>query len=348
MTATATAAPSLLAVARRVWERDPGQRLVVLLIDGLGARMLEEFASSMPRLWSSWTAAGAPVARSCFPSTTVACLPTLGRGAPVAEHGLVGYSFRAEGGEGRVVRPTGIHGEAPALALGERGTRGPRAFVSAARHGSEHFSREAFPGAVCSRLRGRRGAGKRLGQPAGARWPALLYLDAVDATAHRRGLGSRAHRRALSHADGVFAQLAARVGELTLLVLADHGMVPVDEWIQLEELVPMEDVAAVAGEARAVHIYARPGRAASLRRACEAIPRARVMSRGEAIEAGLFEGTPAPAVAERLGDVLVTFEIAGPGVVWAGGPGERRAPAQHGGLSEEEMLVPLLEVNADG
>lgn len=346
MTVTATTAPSLLAAAGRLWERDSVERLVVLLIDGLGARMLEEFASSMPRLFASWTDAGAPVARSCFPSTTVACLPTLGRAAPVAEHGFVGYSFRTrvDGGEAGVVRPTKLPDEAPALALGERGNRGPRAFVSAARHGSGFLSREAFPGAICSQLRGRRGIGNQLA----GRGPTLLYLDAVDAAAHRRGVGSWAHRRAMRRADALFAELLARAGQLTLFVLADHGMVPVDAWIQLEDVLPMEDVAALAGEARAVHVYARPGRGTRLRDACEEIPGAKVMSREEAIGAGLFEGRPAPAVAERLGDLLVTFETAGAGIVWAGGPGERRAPAQHGGLSEEEMLVPLFEVGADG
>jgi hypothetical protein len=343
-----TSVPSLLAVARGLWGRRRAERLVVLLIDGLGARMLEEFAVAMPQLWSRWRAAGAPLARSCFPSTTVACLPTLGRTAAVAEHGLVGYSFRTGGGDPRVVRPTHLPEGAPALALGTSGPGGPTSFVSAAPLGSRFLSREAFPTASCPRLRGRRGLGAQLGQLAAERGPTFFYLDAVDAAAHRHGIGSRAHLRAMRQADRVFSELAARVPEFTLVVLADHGMVPVEEWVQLEEFAPARDLAAAAGEARAVHLYARPGRERSLRRRCEEMPRALTMGREEAIESGLFEGAPSPAVAKRLGDVLVTFETAGVGVVWSGGPGERRAPAQHGGLSEEETLVPLLEVGDRG
>ncbi len=350
MTAAAwTAAPSLLSVARDLRTRSArGEPLVVLLIDGLGARMLERYAEAMPRLSSAWSEAGTPLARSCFPSTTVTCLPTLGRAAPPADHGFVGYSFRARvGGELGVVRPLHLPDAAPPLALGETeaGAAPPWRFVSATRLGSSFLSREAFPRATASHLGRRRNLGERIAALAAGRGTVLLYLDAVDTAGHRHGLGSRAQLRAMRRADRAFRELSALADEFTLVVLADHGMVPVGSWLRLEDFVSGDDLAAVAGEARAVHLYAREGREESLHRACSAIPGARAMRRSEAIGSALLDGVPSAGVAERLGDVTVTFEAPGSGLTWPGGPGERRAPAQHGGLSEAELLVPLLTVD---
>jgi hypothetical protein len=125
-------------------------------------------------------------------------------------------------------------------------------------------------------------------------------------------------------------------------------MVAVDSWIRLEDFVSARDLAGVAGEARAAHLYAHPGHEEGLLRDCRRIPGAIALSRAEAVAAGLFGPDPSPPARERLGDVVVTFDAPGPGLVWAGGPGERRAPAQHGGLSEAELLVPLLRVGGSG
>jgi predicted AlkP superfamily pyrophosphatase or phosphodiesterase len=336
--------PSLLQVARELPWDGARQPTIVLLIDGLGAGILETFSGAMPALWSSWQDAGAPLARSCFPSTTVACLPTLGRATAPAEHGFVGYSFRAGvNGEARVVHPTKLDADFPPLARdGAPAASAPRgAFVAAARLGGSYLSREAFPRAVTARP-GRWRTGRRLARLAATRGLAFFYFDAVDAAAHRHGLGSGPHLAAMRRADSIYRELAAGAG-FRLLVIADHGMVPVDRWLTLEDHLAAEDLAAVAGEARAAHLYARAGRAERLAESCRAIPGATVMTREEAEASGLFDGALTAPVRERVGDVVVSFERAGMGLTWAGGPGERRALAQHGGLSEAELLVPLLD-----
>jgi hypothetical protein len=338
-----TGCPSLLEVGRQLWS-DREERTVVFLVDGVGASTLEEFGAAMPRVFSRWLEAGQPSARSCFPTTTVTCLPTLGRGVPPAEHGFVGYGFRSGRGERHgVVNPVRLGDDAPPLALGRSRMAGPGAFASLASLRSSFLTREAFPTAVLCGLRGRRGIGDRAARLASRHGTLVIYFDAADAAAHRHGLGSRAHLRAMRKADRIFGDLAASSASFSLVVLADHGMVRVDSWLRLEEFISTADVAAVAGEARAVHLYARPGRAESLHRSCSAIPGAVVLTRAEAVAARLFGGVPTAAVAERLGDVIVTFDSPGTALLWEGGPPGCRAPAQHGGLSPAELRVPLLK-----
>jgi predicted AlkP superfamily pyrophosphatase or phosphodiesterase len=342
----AASPPSLASVARRLWRAAARQTrpLVVLLIDGLGADTLERFAPAMPQLAAAWQQAGAPVARSCFPSTTVSCLPTLGRAAAPADHGLVGYSFRVRGGGGtRIAYPSHLGGDAAPLALGERAPLDGRvAFVSVDRLRSCFLAREAFPQATLTCMARASRPAEHVARLAARHAIVFLYARAPDFVAHRQGLGSRAHLAALRHTDLLYGELARRLDRFALMVLADHGMVRVDRWLELERYVSRGELAAVAGEARAVHLYARDGRSEALSESCRSIPGATILSRAELVAGGLLDGVPSATVASRVGDVVVTFVHAGAGLTWPGGPGEQRAPAQHGGISDAELLVPCL------
>ena len=62
----------------------------VLLIDGLGAELLDTYAADAPVL----AGLRGQTLQVGFPSTTVAGLAALGTGRRSGEHGMVGYSFR--------------------------------------------------------------------------------------------------------------------------------------------------------------------------------------------------------------------------------------------------------------
>jgi hypothetical protein len=70
-----------------------------------------------------------------------------------------------------------------------------------------------------------------------------------------------------------------------------------------------------------------------------------VMPSSQLLEAGLFgPGTPAPDTRDRLGDLIViTHQDAY--LWWAAKPNP--LIGRHGGLSAEEMLVPLLAFRLD-
>jgi hypothetical protein len=260
-------------------------------------------------------------------------------------HGLVGYSFRVFDADGRsaIVCPSHLDDAAPQLALGQThplaGSRA--AFVTASGTRGTCLAREAFPSAkraLAADASELAGLTARLLADHGL---VFVYVGEADAAAHRHGLGSRPHTEALAHVDEVFRELCRRLAACTLTLLADHGMVPVERSLELERFVSRSDLAAIAGESRAVHLYAREGRAESLHESCLAIPGATVVTRNEVVQRGLLGGRPSRGVASRVGDVLVTFERAGTGIVWSDAPGQRAA-AQHGGLSEAELLVPFL------
>ena len=65
----------------------------VLLIDGLGAELLDTCAADAPVL----AGMRGQTLQVGFPATTVAGLAALGTGCRSGEHGMVGYSFRLPG-----------------------------------------------------------------------------------------------------------------------------------------------------------------------------------------------------------------------------------------------------------
>src|SRR5215475_7880147 len=63
----------------------------LLLVDGLGWRLLREHAGDAPFL-ASLAQDAEPIAAG-FPTTTAASIAALGTGLPAGAHGIVGYSF---------------------------------------------------------------------------------------------------------------------------------------------------------------------------------------------------------------------------------------------------------------
>ena len=116
-------------------------------------------------------------------------------------------------------------------------------------------------------------------------------------------------------------------------------------------------MAEVAGEPRVLHLYLDPKRrkraaATGCRRALARPPRATAPGwrRGrEAIDAGWFGPSVDPAVAPRIGDVLVAARKR---IAYYDGRDPQRTGrnmiGQHGSLTPEETRVPLLRFGAAG
>jgi hypothetical protein len=262
-------------------------------------------------------------------------------------HGLVGYSFRIAGADGRdtIVHPSHLEDDAPHLALGSScsGTELRTAFVTASPIRGSWLVHQAFPQAKQALAVDATKLADLTVRLLVDHQLVFVYVGDPDAAAHRHGLGSRPHIEALAGADRIFGELCRRLTACTLTLLADHGMVPVERSHELWRYILRTDLAAVAGESRAVYLYARKGCVDRLREHCLAIPGATVVTRREVEERMLLGGKPSREVASRVGDVLVTFERAGAGVVWSDAPGQRAA-AQHGGLSDAELLVPFVRL----
>ena len=343
-------------------ELAPTSRVVVLLVDGLGLELLARHADAAPFLSSL---ASRPLTTG-FPSTTVTSLSSFGTGLPPGQHGLTGYTSWAQEVE-QVVgwlswRPAGGGGDLRGALVPEDVQPLETAFERASRAGVEVTvaAPAQFEGSGLTRavLRGGhyRGAvtaadaiahavaGSRLGD----RSLVYCYTPDLDTTGHVRGVDSEAWRIALTLVDRYAEELAARLPRGTVLhVTADHGMVDVGEDDKLDlDARPdlLAGVRAVAGEPRARHVHALPGAAGDVLAAWQESlgDVVQVLSRTQAVEAGLLGPVVTPQALRRTGDVVAVSTGALSLVQRERDPFMSALVGQHGAMTPDEVLVPLL------
>ena len=366
-----------LEPAARVVEGGPYDRVVMILIDGLG--------------WDRWQVPSSPVAplrervdamrgvaarlTSVAPSTTAAATTTLlGDGSAPAAHGMLGYTARLPGlglvanllfwrpeygpREGASLEAWGIRPEGflrrPSLfqVLGKAGVAShvlmPRAIArsplsraqmnAASVNGSFHL--EDALNQLDLRL-------------ARAEGPAFgyVYLDEIDGLGHRdgpQGAAGQAVLGALAERLGAWLdRLAARAtGSTLVIVTADHGHVATDPahhatWTEEPRLAELTS-SPPGGEPRHVYLYARDGAASDLEAACRETygDRFAVVAGGDALASGLY-GPPAalhPEARVRVGDVVLLAK--GPATFWLEAPADPPL-GMHGSLMPAEMHVPF-------
>ena len=359
--------PSLLAALGVAGEPNPLgldglARACLFLVDGLGWVQLQRHADAAPFLSSL-------AARSLtagFPATTVTSLSSLGTGLPSGEHGLTGYSSYDEDCDA-VVNWLAWRSVGPGEDLRDRlvpevvqprptvWERAEAAGVATSICTFDHFHRSGLTRAV---LRGGRWGGTltegdavvRAADAAqhGHRSLVYVYVSTLDLIGHMRGPDTEAWREQLRIVDGIAERLAARLpADATLFVTADHGMVlvPEEAKVDFDDTPSLQDgVRALAGEPRARYVHTERGAAADVLVTWREMlgDEWRVLSRDDAIAAGLFGSRIDADAKRRIGDV-VALSLGNGGVV------ERRKlprlsamPGQHGSVTDEELLVPLL------
>jgi hypothetical protein len=359
--------PSVLASLGVAGEPNPLEladtaRTVVLLVDGLGWELLRRHPEAAPYLSSL---AGRPLTAG-FPSTTVTSLSSLGTGLPPGAHGLTGYSSYVEEVDDSVNwlawRPVGAGTDLRDRLVPEDLQPAPTAFERAADAGIAvtmaapgHFEGSGLTRAV---LRGARYAGSTTwgdalvlaadGADRGHRSLVYCYLSELDLIGHVRGAETDAWLAQLSLVDAFTEQLAGRLpGGTRLLVTADHGMVTVSEEgrVDVDESTVLSDgVVALGGEPRARHVHTRRGAADDVLAGwrAELGDRMWIGTRQDAVDAGLFGPLVTTAAAARIGDVVAIAE-GDVAVVRRRRESVLSAlPGQHGALTDEELLIPLL------
>jgi len=338
-------------------------RAVVLLVDGMGWELLRRHPDAAPFLTGL---DGRPLTAG-FPSTTVTSLTSLGTGLPPGAHGLTGYSSWVEEVGDAVNwlawRPVGSGEDLRTRLPPEDLQPLPTAFERAADAGVTVTTATAahFEGSGLTRaaLRGGRFAGSYTwgdslalaldGVTRGNRSLVYCYLSELDLIGHVRGAETDAWLGQLQLVDR-YAQLLAEQlpADATLLVTADHGMVTVPEEgrIDFDASGLLQDgVAGLAGEPRARHVHTRPGAAADVLATwrAELGDRMWVLSRDEAVGAGLFGPVVTPTARARIGDVVAIATTPDVAVVRRGAESMLSSlVGQHGALTDDELLVPLL------
>lgn len=341
-------------------------RVVVVLVDGLGIRNLAERGGHAPFLRGLLRERdeAAATLTSSFPSTTAAGLSILGTGTAPGRTGMLGYTQRnpETGKLAAVVQwrdlgdPADVQREPTVLeTLAAAGTRvvapGPRKFAGsgmsqAALRGPAHVAAETFEQRVDATVAALRrpadpvGTGQRL---------VYLYQGDVDKTGHGFGWDSWQWGDALEATDQELRRLVRSVPRGTLvLVTADHGQIKADpalQWDVATDPALHPGVALVGGEPRALHVYTEPGTdpADVVARWTERLgEHALVVPRDQAVADGWF-GPVAAHVLPAIGDVVVAMTGAATVVDSRVHSANARAmPGVHGSLTPHEMLVPLL------
>jgi hypothetical protein len=342
-------------------ELAPARGVAVLLVDGLGEHLLRDNITEAPFL------AGLPDIGPLtvgFPSSTPISLTSLGTGLPPGAHGVLGVSFRAPGGElldslkwttvgvGDEIDMTGAE---PPERLQPQQTVFERAEAAGAT--VTVVSKREFRGSGLTRaaLRGGRFRGAwALGDLAAEMVDALAgpgpslcygYTADLDGLGHAHGPGSLAWRMQLGQVDRLAADIAERLpAGTTLLVTGDHGMV--DATVRFDADTDRDlqrGVELLGGDPRARHVYVRPGARDDVLAAWEATlgENAWLVSGEQAIAEGWFGPVP-DGMRPRIGDVVAAMRGNAAVVRSEAEPVLARMPGQHGSLSAEEQLVPLL------
>ena len=348
-------------------EEIAGARHVVLLvIDGLGETQLE--SGPAPALRASLRG----TMTSVFPSTTASAVTTFLTGLAPVEHAVTGW-FTWLRELGAIIAPlpfTTRAGRTDLTALGVVPADlfiGPSVFerVRADCHSVQpaHLIDSAYSRA---HTRGAEPRGfKRLDELVDAivdivrgarrRTYVSAYWPVLDTLSHKLGASSSRTRRHLAAIDTRFERLrAALAGSGALLVVtADHGFIDIRPESRLDAgtvpgLAPML-ARPLCGEPRVAYCYVRDDpRADFARRAGEGLSgAARVVESASMIEAGWFGlADPHPRLRERVGNYALVMQEDYAIRDRIEGEKPFRHIGVHGGVSREEMRVPLVVVPA--
>lgn len=375
---------ALPTLPRELWvDWAPGLRRVVLIVlDALGYRMLQGMlASGEGRTFFDLAEAGLMVPlTSVFPSTTNAALVSLSTGRPPAEHGWLAYTMylRELGIAANAIllcpvwtRKTdllldwGLDLE-QIIPIATMAERLAAVGVTTGAVFSTHFQGTGFSTMLyrgVAEIRGHLHASDfwgrlrhLLAETRGKRALLTAYWSGLDTLAHTYGPDTdlcAAEFRTLGHllAQELLASLPHQDREGTLLLItADHGQIQIpSEHILTASQDPAlcrHLMVPIMGESRAAFVYPRPGRVEAIRSYLTSTYPGwfTVLDSAQALEAGLMGKPINDETFARAGELLVlphgdhALQQVQPSVPLVG---------RHGGLTQEEMLVPLLGVRLE-
>ena len=342
------------------------RHVVLFVIDGLGQAQLD--SGPAPALCASLRG----TVTSVFPSTTASAVTTFLTGLAPAEHAITGW-FTWLRELDSIIAPLPFTTRADGADLTMRGVApadvfvGPTVFerVRADCHAVQPadlvdsaYSRAHIRGAAprgFKRLDGLVEAIVDIVRNAPRRTYISAYWPVLDTLSHKFGASSSRARRHLATIDQYFERLqAALAGSGTLLVVtADHGFVDIRPESRLDAgavpgLAPMLS-RPLCGEPRIAYCYVRDDcRSEFPQRAGDGLAgAARVVESASMIEAGWFGlANPHPRLCERVGDYALVMQDDFAIRDRIAGEKSFRHIGVHGGVSREEMRVPLVVVPA--
>ncbi len=337
--------------------------LVFWLVDGLGDAFLQRFGAA-----SALAAHRQGRLTSVFPSTTASAITTVMTGLAPQAHGLTGWFIHDR-------RFGGVLAPLPLIRRGGGAVRGPfllprlfpyRSLFQRARRPSvvvapRHIARSAFS------LRHARGARivaheglpdlvERIAEAVRSLHRAgggyvYAYHDRFDALSHHHGCHAAPVVDEFERVDAAFRALCARLAGsgAQLLVSADHGFIdnPPERRLRLDARPQLAAMLAapLSGERRAAFCQVRSAAVEEFEAwGREALAGKGVLRRSaELVEEGLFgHGMRHKRLAERVGTHALLMEAGWTVADHVPGEPAHELLGVHGGLSADEMWIPLI------
>lgn len=323
-------------------------QLLLILVDGLGYELIEEYVGHTPTLRR--VRGDVRSIHTVVPSTTAAAITAFGTGERPGATNMVGFSvayrgtvmnlLAMEGGPAPSEwQPVPTYFERLAAADVASAVVSPARFAGsgltgAALRGARHVPAETLDERVSAALRE-----LRAGTPV-----VYLYWSEIDHAGHGSGVGSDSWIANLEEFDAGLARLLRSLpAGVRTVMTADHGMINVDA-SQIADVASApalrEGVRIVAGETRAVHVHADAGRADEVEaRWRDVLGESAWIVSGEAISALIGAGDGAAVI----GDFLVLARGRG-GVVDSRTQSASAIamPGVHGSLTSTEMRIPVV------
>lgn len=322
------------------------ERVVLLVLDGLGWEQLQDRVASAPTLARM---AGGAIHSVC-PTTTSTALTSITTGLPPGEHGVVGYRVAIDHDVLNVLRWCFDGRDAREQVPPEK-LQPARAFcgqhpaiVTRAEFRQSGFTRAHLDGTRFNGYRVLSTLVTEVVRLARAREPFVYaYYDGLDKVAHEYGLGEH-YGAELAAMDVLVSDLLERLPSGTALVVtADHGQVDVGPRIVPLHVEVQPHVALQSGEGRFRWLHARPGRGDALRAAAEArhADTGWVVTRDQVVDEGWFGPIVTDAARALLGDVAL---VAREPVAYEdpSDTGPYVLVGRHGSMTPAEVLVPVL------
>ncbi|HEU4351279.1 MAG TPA: alkaline phosphatase family protein [Burkholderiales bacterium] len=335
------------------------RNIVLFIVDGLGDNYLARRGT------------GGELARrrrakltSVFPSTTASAITTSYTGRTPLEHGLTGW-FTYFGEAGCVSAALPFRSRGDYLPLTRRGVTPEQVYIS-----NSVFEQLPVQSVVVTckdiinseyNLRHCRGA-QRVGyetldelvaaieaavKSTDERKFVYAYWPVYDMVSHRYGVESAEALEQFCKIDAAFGEMVARLAgtESLIIATADHGFIDVAPEGSLELPSSLASLLRfpLCGERRVAYCHVHDPHL-FIRRAKEWLgERADVMPSRALVDQGWFgPGTPHPRFAERIGDVALVMRGRYAVKDWTPGESRHLHIGNHGGTSEDEMLIPLI------
>ena len=337
-------------------ELQPATNIIFLIVDGLGDNYLQA------------QGAGGQIARrrrgaisAVFPSTTASAITTSLTGATPLEHGLTGWFtyFSAAACVGAPL-PFKRRGEKASLGVAPDRIFTERSLFDSLAVRSIVVSYRAIIDSQYNVHHCGRAERRAYDDLAGFLYETVAavksgtqrkfiyaYWPQFDALAHQYGVASAEVRAHFAQLDEMFGELLARLnGTDTLVVLtADHGFMdsPAEESVELPAALAALLRFPLCGERRIAFCHVQDKKAFLQKARAMLGARAQVRLSSELMDEGWFGTGRAHAhFAERIGDVALVMQGKGTVKDWVSGEPRHLHIGNHGGMSEDEMRIPLV------